>query len=53
MSILPPIKSLSNSISAGGGNLSIREVGGGTVADELGIRNDNGVGNNPINSTLA
>ncbi len=33
---------------AGGGNLSIREVGSGTVADELGIRCDNGVGNNPI-----
>jgi flagellin-like hook-associated protein FlgL len=34
---------------AGGGSLSIREVGGGTVADELGIRRDNGVGTNPIN----
>lgn len=33
---------------AGGGSLSIREVGGGTVADELGIRRDNGVGLNPI-----
>jgi flagellar hook-associated protein 3 FlgL len=37
--------------SAAGTNFSIREVGGGTVAAELGIRNDNGVGNNPINSS--
>ncbi|MGA2798744.1 MAG: flagellar hook-associated protein FlgL, partial [Thermoguttaceae bacterium] len=35
----------------GGGDLSIREVGGGTVAEELGIRNDDGVGNNPISSS--
>jgi flagellin-like hook-associated protein FlgL len=34
--------------AAGGGNFSIREVGGGTVADELGIRRDTGVGNTPI-----
>ncbi|MGA2059302.1 MAG: flagellar hook-associated protein FlgL [Thermoguttaceae bacterium] len=37
-------------VKPGGGNLSIREVGGGTVAQELGIRNDNGVGYNPISS---
>ena len=37
-------------VKPGGGNLSIREVGGGTVAQELGIRNDNGVGDNPISS---
>ncbi len=33
---------------AGGGNLTIREVGSGTVADELGIRNETGTGTNPI-----
>ncbi len=37
-------------VKPGGGNLSIREVGSGTVAEELGIRNDNGVGDNPIYS---
>jgi flagellin-like hook-associated protein FlgL len=37
-------------VKPGGGNLSIREVGGGTVAQELGIRNDNGAGYNPISS---
>jgi flagellar hook-associated protein 3 FlgL len=36
----------------GGGNLSIHEVGGGTLAQELGIRNDNGVGDNPISSRV-
>jgi len=30
------------------GNLSIKEVGGGTTADELGIRRLTGVGNDPI-----
>ena len=33
---------------AGGGSLSISEVGGGTVANDLGIRSDSGVGTNPI-----
>ena len=37
-------------VKPGGGNLSIRDVGGGTVAEELGIRNDDGVGNSPISS---
>ena len=32
----------------GGGNLTIREVGSGTVAQELGIRNETGTGTNPI-----
>jgi len=31
-------------------NLSIREVGGGTTAAELGILHENGVGSNPIES---
>jgi flagellar hook-associated protein 3 FlgL len=31
-----------------GGNLTIREVGSGTVAEELGIRNQTGTGTNPI-----
>lgn len=31
-----------------GGNLSIREVGGGTTAFELGIRNETGVGTAPL-----
>ncbi len=34
--------------AAGGGNLSIREVGGGTVAAELGILCENGSGPGPI-----
>jgi len=34
----------------GGGNLSIRDVGGGTMAQELGIRRDKGVGADPISS---
>ena len=38
-------------VKPGGGDLSIREVGGGTVAEELGIRNDDGAGNNPISSS--
>ena len=32
----------------GGGNLTIREVGSGTVAEELGIRNETGTGTSPI-----
>jgi flagellin-like hook-associated protein FlgL len=39
-------------LDAGGGSLSIREVGGGTVANELGIRRDNGVGNVPISGRV-
>lgn len=31
-----------------GGNLSVREVGGGTTAFELGIRNETGVGTAPL-----
>lgn len=31
-----------------GGNLSVREVGGGTTAYELGIRNETGVGTSPL-----
>jgi len=34
--------------ATGSGNLSIREVGAGTTADELGILSETGVGNNPI-----
>lgn len=34
--------------NAGGGNLTIREVGGGTTAAELGILNVNGAGTSPI-----
>jgi len=33
---------------AGGGNLSIREVGGGTTAGELGIRREVGAGTDPV-----
>jgi flagellin-like hook-associated protein FlgL len=33
---------------AGGGNLSIREVGGGTTAGELGIRREVGAGTAPV-----
>jgi flagellar hook-associated protein 3 FlgL len=38
-------------VRPGGANFSIREVGGGTVATELGIRRDTGVGDNPIDSS--
>ncbi|MGW8256982.1 MAG: flagellar hook-associated protein FlgL, partial [Thermoguttaceae bacterium] len=34
--------------SAGGGNLCIRDVGGGAAAKELGISCPNGVGTNPV-----
>jgi flagellin-like hook-associated protein FlgL len=34
--------------AAGGGTLSIREVGSGTVADELGIRCETGAGTDPV-----
>lgn len=34
--------------AAGGGTLSVREVGSGTTASELGILEENGVGTNPL-----
>src|SRR5690606_7060241 len=37
--------------AAGGGNLTISEVGGGITARELGIHNSTGVGVGPLNGT--